>query len=1204
MNAPPEDLNLGSLHAFLDPLAQGHAGLHAGIPGCLFGGSGINPSMQRGMPNKVPPGVPLPPRPQRQAVESMLAGDATKLNPKVAFKMLRSLGCPVKTIPTRDASALDRDPEAADRLPAFIEVSYKEQPVMFQMLLELGYLPQKSSEGMLVVRVEQGSHRTQEEAVAALSAPRQRKVVDEEPSEEPKARLSRQQASQLVNRLTAKRANKAQQETSPDAASKGVQAADDSTAARIELMQAADKKRFKSVEEQNAMCDRLYKGRKGSKGLEEQSVDRPPRAPLSAANGQTWPSAAAGDGNTCKDGLQLDSATKGASSKLGHSSSCGSAPGRLRGLASIRPSPRLAHAGLASLATSSSSSSTSAPPSLPRPHRCASEDAARNKAATSHSTVERAGQPKASVGGPAGNATEAFRPSKPVVVDDIAGDSGHAREPSSPSTAMADGVSALAPGGLREMDAVNLPKAMVDRVMAAALAGYGITDAEIDTQHDAIQSAKRSVDPVIDIAAALAGDLGHSAPDLSPVTVSPCDVLHPDSEGEGAAKRSLLSPVASGISKGAELGPSLEEAEQSALPEAAAQGEPEAAADTLQDNDADGALLAEEMDAEDPANPSLADQDTTRILDSILGPVSWPATCPGRPVEKRTKSQQQEALARLAKPRQVPNNSEADDAAPVAHRTARAQREACERLSAPRKPKEMAAEDAAEDEAAGGQGCPHPGVDSDCSAGEVQVVHIPSMLKQCTGPLERIEEVEEDRQELSVGPFASSRPSSACSTLHQASRRHLGNRHSSTTGSATAGKAVGPYAAPVVPLPPRAPAPAGQRLPPVNQRQSAKRRGGPSPRGDFPYPGVEQEFGADWVPEGLSHLKEVLAQFSVDDDDGSDDDVDGAEEMLGSIDQLYQELLGQHKGQPRYQDQRKGNAKPLQSRGAKDAGRTPLQPEIFQEVDSRQEEYANGMPRYEEPELLKEDLGTGDMAQEAASPEDKVPAQSTEAQFRELLEEVLWSVLLLRRGADKSLDVSARLLVYLPPPRLASCCEECGPNGLTESLLQRLANELPEVHAALMSKPPPRRRSDLQRSPAVLLRALREARDGLLSLAYNSTSTEQGAAWDASAATAPLNKASDKAACGTSASKASTAAPPASGELDVGADSVEPTLSGASPTSSASAVRSANSSQMAKVQPRKPRKSALSFWTPESIEKLEAEQQQRRQAACGRAPLK
>ena len=93
--------------------------------------------------------------------------DSTLLNKKVAFRMLKQLGCEVHRL-------------EGENEVVFIEVNLSKQPVLFKMLVELGHAPRKKEDGDMVVRVKEQRQRKPEEVVAALSQPRKPKEVKEE----------------------------------------------------------------------------------------------------------------------------------------------------------------------------------------------------------------------------------------------------------------------------------------------------------------------------------------------------------------------------------------------------------------------------------------------------------------------------------------------------------------------------------------------------------------------------------------------------------------------------------------------------------------------------------------------------------------------------------------------------------------------------------------------------------------------------------------------------------------------------------------------------------------------------------------------------------------------------------------------------------------------------------------------------------------
>lgn len=161
------------------------------------------------------------------------------------------------------------------------------------------------------------------------------------------------------------------------------------------------------------------------------------------------------------------------------------------------------------------------------------------------------------------------------------------------------------------------------------------------------------------------------------------------------------------------------------------------------------------------------------------------------------------------------------------------------------------------------------------------------------------------------------------------------------------------------------------------------------------------------------------------------------------------------------------------------------------------------------------------------------PQAETEAEAEELpalLEEVLWSAILLTRGAaGRKLEsgiAEARLLQLLPPDRLVQAASLV---ALPQSLLQRLGTELPKVRAALevtedLGPPGTKQR-------VTLFHAVREARDRLLDSAASES------------------------------------------------------VAGASSRPSSGRSRPSVSSKRLKS---KPRRSSMSYWTDESLDALEA----------------
>eukprot|EP00438_Fugacium_kawagutii_P002003 Skav208920 [mRNA] locus=scaffold787:97684:99849:+ [translate_table: standard] len=111
--------------------------------------------------------------------------NSTLLNKKVAFRMLKQLGCEVHKLDEMN----------------FAEVTLSKQPVLFKMLVELGHRPCKNEEGDVVVRVKEQRPRKPEELVAALFAPKAKPKICPESNGSGDRRLRPADEAQLVKRL-------------------------------------------------------------------------------------------------------------------------------------------------------------------------------------------------------------------------------------------------------------------------------------------------------------------------------------------------------------------------------------------------------------------------------------------------------------------------------------------------------------------------------------------------------------------------------------------------------------------------------------------------------------------------------------------------------------------------------------------------------------------------------------------------------------------------------------------------------------------------------------------------------------------------------------------------------------------------------------------------------------------------------------------
>lgn len=212
--------------------------------------------------------------------------------------------------------------------------------------------------------------------------------------------------------------------------------------------------------------------------------------------------------------------------------------------------------------------------------------------------------------------------------------------------------------------------------------------------------------------------------------------------------------------------------------------------------------------------------------------------------------------------------------------------------------------------------------------------------------------------------------------------------------------------------------------------------------------------------------------------------------------------------------------------------------------------------------------------------------------LRELLEEVLWSALLLGRGTGGRVDVEAGLLEFLPARTLGQCLQQCsvsrtpgqrGSTSLPSSLLQRLQAELPRVHAALMQPLLTCSFASGATAVPVLAETVRRARDGLLTLA----SSAEVSADDLTAL--PMDSSSLLDTSSATAGAAAFGGP--NGAAASFASSISSRGSGASFRESnlACAGGSAAGSATVASRPPKPppRRTSLSHWTPESLESLE-----------------
>lgn len=352
--------DFGSLSAFLHGGAPPAPSRLPGKVGHLGGLNGGSLGAALGL------GVPLPLRPAQPRKASV---DGTMLNKKVAFKMLKQLGCEVR------GGGLDGS-------EPFIEVSRIGQPVLFNMLLDFGYEPAAAEDGSPMIRVVDRGRRSQEEVVASLSRPRHHPKGDASegfggeadgwPVSAPKPRLRPEQEQEMLSRLAAPRLLK-------QPSGESAQQQQQHTVAGT-LPAGKEQPRFRSKTDQQAHLERLLKPRGapveelppvvpssysgGAGGSEEGPLDstlwppsmsKPPVGP----RGLIFPSFGSGTKSLGRRQAASASPSPGRHDMLDASTVTPSSCSRA-GVPPVRPSPRLAQAGLASLTHASSSSSLTA----------------------------------------------------------------------------------------------------------------------------------------------------------------------------------------------------------------------------------------------------------------------------------------------------------------------------------------------------------------------------------------------------------------------------------------------------------------------------------------------------------------------------------------------------------------------------------------------------------------------------------------------------------------------------------------------------------------------------------------------------------------------------------------------------------------------------------------------------------------------------
>lgn len=212
--------------------------------------------------------------------------------------------------------------------------------------------------------------------------------------------------------------------------------------------------------------------------------------------------------------------------------------------------------------------------------------------------------------------------------------------------------------------------------------------------------------------------------------------------------------------------------------------------------------------------------------------------------------------------------------------------------------------------------------------------------------------------------------------------------------------------------------------------------------------------------------------------DASDDEQDiGDEALLESIDELYSQMLSNNGTGACVTSNAEHAMTDKQNLDVLEAAlmKTSDDVEVSSSEHTDPEELEEQQQQHEQ-EVVEEKRDTQDHdTNELPVTETEVPRED----LRELLQETLWSALLIARGAGDQLDVEARLLKLLPPPVLSHCLKAA---TLPGSLRRQVATALPGLHAALEAAeqlPEDGRVVPAERLAAVV----RVARDYLLKMA-------------------------------------------------------------------------------------------------------------------------
>lgn len=1099
MVAAPGGADFGSLHAFLGSGAGG------AVPLPRVSGS------KGGLASALGPGVPLPVRPAGLKREA--STDGTLLNKKVAFKMLKQLGCEVRIGGTQG------EPEP------FIEVSKVGQPVLFQMLLEFGYDYFCGQDGAPTIRVVERRQRSQDEVAAALSKPRQVSQPETEgdgwPVIAPRPKLRPEEEQELVRRLAAPRVPKAGE----SAAHQQQQPQQQGTAAAA-AQGSQEPPRFRTKAEQQSHLERLLRPRAPT--TEASHEEEAEAAAAATAEGAGGSSSSRGPPARARSSVAgYPSATWPVPSAAGKRTAAGGGTPPAGGAAPtaacapVRPSPRLAQAGLSSLTRASSSAtmaSSAAPPRPPptTPSALVAPPPTAQSTAVAEEDEELPPVPCAARA--AGEALQEAPPASPQPTASTSSAGRGKREsedwlerilgPPSWQGRQAPRSRAERAEHLERLERLAKPRPRPEEKVAE-VAG--------EAEKPPPQRSPRSQREYLNRLAA------PRRPPQRPNKGQPEAGLAPlgDEPGEeGAldfsAYEELLgseppSPLEQALAGGAPLGDVELISSSSNLiaslvsglggkPLAATRAEAGAGAATA---DSLAAAEAEEPQPDVVLVPSLLAQCQGRLA-RIDEEQANDGTGGKHSKRRRRPARAQSVPAAGAGACPSASSLAAAYAAPVVpsmagSRAAVALRRAVEG----RVPRHLPA------------GRPGP------SDREGQEARGRRSAWQ-TPPPEGEEGYEDGEEEFSASPWGGEEMLEDIDRLYAALLTGEGAAPAPRGRAAPAAGATAPSAA------------AGRQHGHRGHRREraaaadatrgggGRACGGPS-RGRAGGPAAAAGGRAAGAAGG--HAAKAHSGTLGDEQEGEDDVGEDSGALLEDIDKLYSKMLhgGGAEGQAEVTEE------PAEPQGGREADRSRSPSEVEFSVQEEESPSRPPLGTQEEPEPPEEDSDEDEDSAEAEDEEqhrhgaegDTTDAQSvTPEALWELLQETLWSALLTARGAGDRAAVEASMVRLFPPSFLGQCLRAAGrSSALPASLSQRIAAELPRLHEALTAGPQAAAGCDDLVDIQRLARAVRVARDYILALACSSEIDTE--ALDSStrlpAAAAPASAGGDAKALGRAA---------------------------------------------------------------------------------------